>query len=158
MATSWPIFSEPGPKVSAADVAEFESRHNAQLPEDYRRFLLDVNGGGTTEVACNFGQGILNGMLSLNDVDREFNDLDAWNDRVRRDLKTGELIVIGYDDGGARILLAVAGERRGQVWMQLTDDARPEDANPRVLWHDRRDFKKLANSLSDFMASLRPIS
>ncbi len=38
------------------------------------------------------------------------------------------------------------------------DDARPEDANPRVAWHDRRDMRKLADSFELFMRSLRPLS
>ena len=36
-------------------------------------------------------------------------------------------------------------------------DARPPDANPRVLWHDRRDFTKLADSFTAFVASLEPL-
>jgi len=37
-------------------------------------------------------------------------------------------------------------------------EERPWDANPRVLWHDRRDFRKLADSFTAVMASLRPVT
>jgi len=67
-----------------------------------------------------------------------------------------DLLCIAFDDGARRILLAVAGEHRGEVWFENTRDPRPEDANPRVLWHDRRDMKKLADSFAQFMASLGP--
>jgi hypothetical protein len=56
------------------------------------------------------------------------------------------------------ILLALAGEHRGEVWLMLTTDARPDDANPRVAWHDRRDLRKLAGSFEQFVRALRPLS
>jgi hypothetical protein len=71
-------------------------------------------------------------------------------------LPSRDLLFIGYDDGGARILLALAGEHRGEVWFQNTSDPRPEDANPRVEWFDRRDMKKLADSFQEFISSLKP--
>ena len=74
-------------------------------------------------------------------------------------MPSSDLLFIGHDDGGARLLLALASEHRGEVWFMLTgDDARPDDANPRVLWHDRRDMTKLADSFEQFMRSLRPLS
>src|SRR5690606_22185944 len=74
-----------------------------------------------------FAQGILNGVLSLNaDEEHDFNDLASWNERVRRELGTNAVIAVGYDDGGGRILLGVAGEHRGEVWLQL-HDKRPGD-------------------------------
>jgi hypothetical protein len=36
-------------------------------------------------------------------------------------------------------------------------NARPEEANPRVDWFDRRDVVKLADSFREFIAGLRPI-
>jgi hypothetical protein len=40
----------------------------------------------------------------------------------------------------------------------MVDGERPDDANPRVLWHDRRDMRKLASSFEQFMRALRPLS
>jgi hypothetical protein len=54
------------------------------------------------------------------------------------------------------ILLAVNGAHSGEVWIRIREE-RPWDANPRVLWHDRRDFRKLADSFTAFMAQLRPL-
>ncbi len=70
-----------------------------------------------------------------------------------------DLLIIGHDGFGNSILLAPAGEHRGEVWYMLTgDDARPDDANPRVLWHDRRDMRRVARSFEECMRSLRPLS
>jgi len=51
---------------------------------------------------------------------------------------------------------AFAASRPGGL--KASKDARPDDANPRVLWHDRRDTKKLADSFEQFVSSLRPLS
>jgi hypothetical protein len=72
-------------------------------------------------------------------------------------LPSPDLLYIGHDDGGCWILLALAGDHRGEVWYMVEED-RPDDANPRVLWHDRRDMRKLADSFEQFMRSLRPLS
>jgi hypothetical protein len=154
--TSWPPFKERGPEVTESDVDAFEKRFGVVLPRDYRAFLLEVNGGRTAKSHREFEGGILNELLSLNDSN-ESCDLAAWNERVREDLKTPDLIIVGGDDGGGRILLAVNGGHAGEIWFQVHDE-RPWDANPRVLWHDRRDFRKLADSFAAFMSSLRPLT
>ena len=154
--TSWPPFTMKGPEVTESDVDSFEQRFGVVLPRDYRAFLLAVNGGRTAMTHREFDRGIVNGLLSLNEPDGS-SDLAAWNERVREDLKTPDLIIVGVDDGGGRILLAVSGDHAGEVWFQVHDE-RPWDANPRVLWHDRRDFRKLAASFTAFMSSLRPLA
>lgn len=147
-----------GPEVTADNVAAFEQAFGYSLPEDYRRFLLEVNGGRTDKAHRRFPRGILNTLLSLDDCEEEMRDLLTQASRVRTDLATPYLLVVGYDDGGARILIALDGEHRGEVWMHIPTDARPPDSNPRVLWHDRRDFRKLADSFEAFVGSLKPLS
>ena len=68
-----------------------------------------------------------------------------------------DLLPIGWDDSGGPILLALAGEHRGQVWLEDTNDARPGDSNPRVEWVKRRDMKKLADSFEQFLRSLQQL-
>jgi hypothetical protein len=152
--SSWPPFGERGPEVVESDVNGFERRFGVVLPRDYRTFLLAVNGGRTARTHREFDRGVLNELFSLNDTNA---DIAEWNERIREDLKTPDLIIVGIDDGGGRILLAVNGEHSGEVWFQVHDE-RPWDANPRVLWHDRRDFRKLADSFAAFMSSLRPLT
>ncbi|HWO20236.1 MAG TPA: SMI1/KNR4 family protein, partial [Kofleriaceae bacterium] len=133
--TGWPPLTLRGPEVTESDVDVFEQRFNVVLPRDYRAFLLEVNGGRTADTHCKFERGILNGLFSLNDP-KESRDLAGWNDLVRKDLQTSDLIIVGVDDGGGQILLAVNGDHAGEVWFQVDED-RPWEANPRVLWHDR---------------------
>ena len=159
MAISWPPMKERGPQVSDAQIRAFEQSYGHPLPEDYRQFLLDVNGGQPDRANREFDQGVVNRLFSLDDTEDESGDLATQANRERAWLPNPDLLLIGHDDGGNTLLLALAGEHRGQVWFMLTgDDARPADANPRVLWHDRRDMRKLASSFEQFMRSLRPLS
>lgn len=145
-----------GPQVTSADITAFEQAFGFALPDDYRQFLLDVNGGGPAESNCEYAKGVVNHLFSLNDDD-ESSDLLTRAERARQDLHTKELLFVGHDDGGGRFLIALDVEHRGSVWLQV-HEGRPDDANPRVLWHDRRDFTKLADSFAAFMSSLRPLT
>jgi hypothetical protein len=150
---------ERGPQVTDAQVRAFEQSYGHPLPDDYRQFLLDVNGGQPARANREFDQGVVNNLFSLEDTEDDSSDLAERATWTRPMLPSPDLLFIGHDDGGNRLLLALAGEHRGEVWYMLTgDDARPDDANPRVLWHDRRDMRKLADSFEQFMRSLRPLS
>jgi hypothetical protein len=145
-----------GPPIEEADVATFEKQIGHSLPEDYRRFLLEVNGGRLADENISFVDGVVNLLLSLGNEGYPVGDLLTRATRERRLLPNPDLLPIGWEDGGGPILLALEGEHRGEVWLEITDDARPEDANPRVEWFKRRDMKKLADSFEQFLRLLKP--
>ena len=157
MVHEWPPMKWRGPSVAEADIAAFEGALGRRLPEDYRAFLFDVNGGRLEKTHRRFAAGVVNMLLSLNATEDESEDLLTRATRAFRDLPGRELLFVGYTDGGARIVVVLEGEHRGEVWMQIMSDARPEDANPRVEWFKRRDMKKLADSFEQFMSSLQPL-
>jgi hypothetical protein len=148
---------ERGPQVTEAQIRAFEQSYGHPLPDDYRQFLLDVNGGRLDRANREFDQGVVNRLFSLEDTDDDSRDLATRANRERKSLPSPDLLLIGHDDGSNSLLLALAGEHRGEVWF-MVDDERPEDANPRVLWHDRRDMRKVADSFEQFMRALRPLS
>ncbi len=154
--STWPSMERRGPEVTVADVAAFEKRIGHELPEDYRAFLLEVNGGQTADTHADFAKGVVNQRFSLNESADESDLLTSFDD-LQKDLPSLPRLYIGHDDGGARLLLALDGDHRGEVWLQVIE-ARRHDANPRVLWHDRRDFTKIADSFTAFMASLKPLT
>jgi hypothetical protein len=152
----WPAFSERGPEVTDGDIDVFEKHFDVKLPAEYRAFLRDVNGGRTARTSRRFDRGILNQLFSLNDPDESF-ELSEWNERVRKDIGAPELVIVGMDDGGGRILLVVDGSHRGEVWIQIHEGRLPE-SNPRATWEHRRDFTKLADSFEQFMLALKPLT
>ncbi len=163
MATSWPAMDRRGPVVTNADIRRFEHQINHELPEDYRRFLSEVNGGRTATTHCTFvmrrgnrkDETTLNTLHSLDDPDED-HDLAAHQLFRREDYPENGLR-IGYDDGGSALVLLLSGPHRGELWMLYQVDPRPTSSNPRVEWFDRRDVWKLADSFAEFMASLKPL-
>jgi cell wall assembly regulator SMI1 len=154
--------TETGPRVTADDVRRYERELGHQLPEDYRQFLLDVNGGQPSLERSVFhlrkDRSILNNLLSLNDPDK--GNALATAQRLSGDSRNDlpkEALTIGYDAGGSRILLILGGPHRGEVWFLDLGNPRPTSSNPRVEWFDRRDVCKLAASFAEFMSSLKPL-
>ncbi len=160
METSWPSTPNRGPAVDEAAIARFEATIGARLPDDYRAYLAEVNGGRPVKARRAFvigrGRSVINCLHSLDHPDDLF-DLGEANE-ILRDALPPELIAIGADDGGATVCLCVKGEHAGEVWYRDTIDPRSDGANPRVLWHDRRDMTKLADTFRAFMAALEPVA
>lgn len=159
MVIEWPPMNERGPSITKAAVAAFEAWLGVTLPEDYRTFLLDVNGGRTARSHRLFhirnDRTILNSLNSLNDPDEQFDLATRWQ-RARAWLPN-EVLPVGYDDGGGTVVVVVTGPRRGQVWFLDGVDPRPEESNPRVEWFDQRDVSKVADSFREFMTNLTPL-
>lgn len=151
--TKWPLMEKRGPVVTEADVAAFEKEIGYRLPDDYRAFVLAVNGGRLDSKNARFDRGTVNWLLSLRETDDDATSLEE-----RYDLEPApQLLFVGYDGFGCRLLVALDEEHRGEVWYFDRLNERPADANPRVAWYERRDMKKLAGTWSAFLESLRPI-
>jgi hypothetical protein len=117
MAIDWPAMNERGPQVTEAAIAAFE----AALPEDYRAFLLAVNGGRTTRSHRVFtmqmrrvreDETVLNSLNSLNDSKEQFDLATQW--RWERTWLPREVIPVGYDDFGGTVVVVIAGPRRAR--------------------------------------------
>ncbi|HWO19689.1 MAG TPA: SMI1/KNR4 family protein [Kofleriaceae bacterium] len=141
------------PHLDADTLERFEQHLGHRMPDGYRRFMIEMNGGRPHEESCRFPLGVINTFFGLGVS--ETRDLAEANSGIPV-LPSRDLLYIGYADCG-ELLLCLAGERRGQVWLQ-DPEARPYDANPRVLWHDRRDMRKLADSFEEFVRTLKPLS
>jgi len=152
-----------GSQVTHAAIHRFEQQIGATLPNDYRTFLLEVNGGRTASSHCVFSlrkknSTILNSLHSLDDTD-DRHDLatrQLYPKYPDNDLPPNAL-QIGFDDGGSSIVLMLSGPHHGEVWYLDAVDPRPEGSNPRVEWFDRRDVVKLANTFREFMDNLKPL-
>ena len=124
MATSWAPFAEPGPRVTEDDVRRFEREFGHELPDDYRAFLLEVNGGTAPHSHCVFtlrrgarqDESVLRGLFSLNAPDDQ-GDLATAQKHYNPDVKLPEgFLEIGYDGFGCPVVLPLVGQHRGEIW------------------------------------------
>jgi len=120
MQNEWPTIRRRGPAVDESSVAPFEQRLGHPLPEDYRRFLLEVNGGVPDDSTCEFSLGAVTMFFSLCDTndDRDLEDANRW---FNVSPSRNDLLFVAHDSSGVNILVALTGEHRGQVsrWRAL---------------------------------------
>lgn len=64
------------------------------------------------------------------------------------------LISIGVDSGGDYICLGVSGDEAGRVYYR--DSERVPDGPPRHPWTRMKGYVRIADSFSEFLASLTP--
>ncbi len=65
------------------------------------------------------------------------------------------LIPIAYDAGGDLICLGIAGDEDGRVYFRESDRL-PDEPNPKP-WARMKGYARLADSFSEFLASLTPL-
>ncbi|MGK3998678.1 SMI1/KNR4 family protein [Sorangium sp. So ce1024] len=107
-----------GPRISDNDIANFEERLGAVLPEDYRRFLLEFNGGSPTPDTVNIEglPGAYADVQTFFGIGRtiESSNLD-WNLATLTERLEAGMLPIAVDSGGNVFCLAIQGHRRGSV-------------------------------------------
>lgn len=147
-------------RVTADDVRRYEREYGYELPEDYREFLVEVNGCRPSRERSVFRlrdqHSHLSFLMSLSDLEAHENDLadmQRVHGRWRDDLPT-EAIAIGYATVGL-ILLFVAGPHRGEIWY-LYILGPEEDEDVLADWFHRSDVIRLAGSFREFVDSLGP--
>src|SRR5262245_26568066 len=107
MATSWPPMARRGHEVALDAVQRFEQQLGHELPEDYRCFLLEVNGGRTARSHRIFvmqrregrqrDETVLNSLFSLDDPE-DMRDLATAQKHYNPDVALPHgLLEIGYD-------------------------------------------------------------
>jgi cell wall assembly regulator SMI1 len=141
------------PMTDEAHVVTLESRLKCSLPEDYREFLLQHNGGRPRERAFQFklrtGVGtdsVVDWFLSI--YDGEFSNLEQVLDTFR-DRLPSDVLPIARDPFGNLVLLGLGGKVRGKVYFwdhELEPDGVPNWSN----------IDLVADSFDRFMAGLTP--
>jgi hypothetical protein len=126
---------------SEVDLLAFEAGVGAKLPEQYRQFLLQHNGGYFQDVVVNFGGGLGDGLDYLSGIGASFPDAELGEDLdVFDDNDPLKILPIGYTQCGSFLLLGVADDIRGQVWVQISED---------------EEFKLIADSFIEFFGGLK---
>lgn len=105
-----------GPALSESDLEEFECDLGTRLPFDYRRFLLDWNGGVPIPAAFHVGPetSMVSRLYTLGAV-VPIDDLATRRIALQRLVPAG-LLAIGRDVNSNLICLAVLGDDFGRVY------------------------------------------
>jgi len=126
---------ELGPKLEVSEIAAFESRLGFHLPQDYREFLLQTNGGMVPDATGHFYVREANWWIQirfffgLRRPDVQVYELDRVLERLQeqyaeRFSRSSGKLPIATDDFGNRIYLALKEPDQGAVylWMHNADD------------------------------------
>jgi len=111
------VISEQGRKISETEVTELERELGATLPDSYRRFLIEYNGGRPSpDIIDIVGlPGSPTDVQSFFSIGDEIESCDLiWNLRLIDGRRTG-FLPIACDSGGSRFCLRSAEGKKFEV-------------------------------------------
>lgn len=152
--------TDTGPRLTSKDIKRFEKQRGVTLPDDYRAFLLKSNGGyPDVDVAFSFREGgrpsdsVLSQFYPLDKGSEDSNLDEVYEMFVEAGRMPPNLVPIGDDAFGNQICLSVAGKDAGAVYF-WDHEREPDPARKPVVF---RNLSLIADSFSDFLASLEPM-
>jgi hypothetical protein len=141
----------PGPRILEADIRDFERRIGEPLPEEYRRFLLEFNGGAPSPDTIDI-EGLPGSSVDVQvffGIGRAVTSSGIeWNmATLAARLKEG-LLPIACDSGGSVFCLSLKGCKRGTVFYCDLESAFADfDSEPSLY--------PVASSFDEFLKKLR---
>jgi hypothetical protein len=141
------------PPADEARVVALETRLGTRLPEEYRQFLLDFNGGRPSPAcfklalrAGPYTDSMVDWFLSVHVADKSNIDtVLGWLENR----KPPVLLPIAIDPGGNIVMLGIKGDVRGKVYFWHQDYEPGND-------HDWSNIDLIADSFDAFMSGLKP--
>lgn len=150
-------FEESGPEITPAHISEAEQALGAELPSDYKSFVLKNNGGVPIEMAVDFETP--NKLNKPGDYcDRFFDVSDkapygiVYSARKQKSVLPDGVIRIGASPAGDYYLLSLRPDSYGSVFYKdhNVEDQRPFDAAGDLP----ESMIKLSDSFAGFLAML----
>lgn len=137
-------------KLTEKEVVEFEEYLGFELPQDYREFLKEYNGGIPDDNKNCFyikdleEETMLDVLYGIN-IEKSF-DLKEWNDEYRCDLLT-KMLIIGSDPGGMMIIIS---NNKEDIGIYLWDHAHEYEQST-----EESNSYKIADSFQEFIDNLK---
>ena len=153
-----------GKPVSPAQITKLERLLKIQLPQQYRSFLLEYNGGRPelegfryySRYPGNWSNNPYEAMDSMIHCLYGINE-EPWMN-LRRYIRfykkriPSNMIPVGRDPGGNQICLGIIGPDRGKVFFWFHEDEVEEGEIP-----DYRNVDYVADDFKTFLESLYPV-
>lgn len=139
---------DSGDAIDLAQIREYEEKIGVPLPDDYRQFLIENNGGYPEPDSFNYkekegvGSSTVQGFLGFNlsDGNNVYDFLEHWT--------IDNMVPIAFDSCGNLIVMNLA-EKEGYVF--FWDHEEEDEIN---LAHINNDIQLIANSFTEFINSL----
>ena len=141
--------NNPYGPVLPADIIEFEETNEVSLPEDYKAFLLQHNGGRPeNNVLADAGTDVqwLFGMVEEPAWASLFHALDAYEGRI-----PAWYIPIGTDSGGNLFIMSLYEENKGVIALWWHEDEAEQNGSEYFenLTHVANSFSEFTDLLTD---------
>lgn len=124
------------PCLAETEIAEFEQQHRVALPQDYRRFLLEIGNGGAgpnyglqrLDAPVHKGTGSLlfcpwSHSATWNLSYKQFPTVEEYNEVYHSDGQVQGSLFLSDLGCGHEVLLVISGRERGTIW----EDSRGSD-------------------------------
>ena len=135
-------------KITEQRLQEFEKSIGANLPADYRAFLLEYNGGVPDKLefkAKKYGGSVLDCLYGI-DVSNVHNNIEQELDLLSTRIPTS-FLPIGSDQLGNRILLGIKDKYLGKVYFWWHEDESDKKPWLKNIYSISKSFTGFLNSL-----------
>lgn len=145
-----------GPKLDIKKIEGFEAEIGYRLPEDYRQFLLENNGGRPHPPYYFNVPGWQHSQSLVNDFKGIVSDNEGYGIsqvlEIKGDVFPKGFIPIGRDPGGNHILMSLTESTRGEIYFWDHEDSPDTQLNS---VKDYTNIYPLADSFESFVNSLK---
>lgn len=147
------VFELNPPPSGEAAVKALEDTFSVVFPDDYRQFLLTINGGRPDPYIFDggpAGECILNEFYAIGGQGGQVGDINEMAGLVDGRLPP-KFVQIGEDPGGNLYLLATEGSGTTGVFF-FDHENEPED--PNIPWRDFPNLQRIADSFGELLVKL----
>jgi len=134
-------------KLDLQTLSDFEKKHSLSLPDDYKNFLLEHNGGAPVPSANRTPETIVQWIYGIHQGE-DWASLE-WHIEILDKRIPSKTLPIANDAGGNKFLLSLRPDTYGEIWFWDHENEAEDNAEE---YFDN--ISKSANSLSDFINNL----